>query len=41
VVTYFLWGLEGGKNRSTLFCALGTCILVSEIVYASTALLAS
>ena len=41
VVTYFLWGLEGGKNRSTLFCALGTCILVSEIVYASTALVAS
>jgi hypothetical protein len=41
VVTYFLWGLEGGKNRSTLFCALGTCILVSEIVYASTALIAS
>jgi len=41
VVTYFLWGLEGGKNRSTLFCALGTCILVSEIVYVSTALVAS
>ncbi|MBU0624059.1 MAG: hypothetical protein KJ672_04350 [Candidatus Thermoplasmatota archaeon] len=41
VVTYFLWGLEGGKNRSTLFCALGTCILVSEIVYVTTALVAS
>ncbi len=41
VVTYFLWGLEGGRNRSTLFSALGTCILVSEIVYVSTALVAS
>jgi len=41
VVTYFLWGLEGSKNRSTLFCALGTCILVSEIVFISTALVAS
>jgi hypothetical protein len=41
VVTYFLWGLEGRKNRSTLFYSLGTCILVSEIVYVSTALVAS
>jgi hypothetical protein len=41
VVTYFLWSLEGGKNRSTLSCALGTCILVSEIVYITTALVAS
>lgn len=41
VVTYFLWGLEGGRNRSTLLRALGTCILVSEMVYVSTALVAS
>jgi hypothetical protein len=41
VVTYFLWGLEGSNNRSTLLCALGTCILVSEMVYVSTALVAS
>ncbi len=41
VVTYFLWGLEGRRNRATLLRALGTCILVSEAVYASTALIAS
>jgi len=40
-VTYFLWGLEGKKDRATLMYSLGTCILASELVYTATALVAS
>jgi hypothetical protein len=40
-VTYFLWGLEGKKDRATLMYSLGTCILASELVYTATVLVAS
>ncbi len=41
VVFYFIWGIEGKRTAGALRSSLGTCVLVSEAVYASTAILAS
>jgi hypothetical protein len=41
VVTYFIWGIEGGRDDRALAWSLGMCVLVSELVYMATALAAS
>jgi hypothetical protein len=37
-VAYFVWGIEGKKDRRCLFRSLGACILVSCLVYSATAM---
>jgi hypothetical protein len=41
VVSYFVWGIEGAKDVRALMMNLGTCMLVSELVYAATAMVSS
>lgn len=41
VVVFFVWGIEGGKGRRQLAYSLGSCIVLSELIYSATALLAS
>jgi hypothetical protein len=41
VVSYFVWGIEGAKNGQALMWSIGSCILVSELVYIATATIAS
>jgi len=41
VVSYFVWGIEGGNDASRLMWSLGTCMMVSELVYIATATAAS
>lgn len=41
VVSYFVWGIEGRRGRGELMYSVGACILVSELIYAATATLAS
>ena len=41
VVGYFIWGIEGDRGRGHLMYSLGTCILLSESIFVSTALVAS
>ena len=38
VVSYFVWGIEGARDVRVLMMNLGTCILVSELVYIATAI---
>lgn len=39
VVCYFVWGIEGGLDPNGLARSTGTCLLVSQLVFVSTALL--
>jgi hypothetical protein len=41
VVSYFIWGIEGKRGRGKLMYSIGACVLISELIYASTATLAS
>jgi hypothetical protein len=41
VVFYFIWGIDGRRDAGALKSSVGSCMLISEAVYASTALLAS
>lgn len=41
VVGYFVWGIEGRRGRGRLMHSIGACILISELIYAATATLAS
>ncbi|OGS55918.1 MAG: hypothetical protein A3K60_03385 [Euryarchaeota archaeon RBG_19FT_COMBO_56_21] len=40
VVQYFIWGIEGTDSRALLAVSLGSCVLVSELLYVATALIA-
>ena len=39
VVAYFVWGIEGKRDRRELLRSLGACILVSGLVYSATAMI--
>jgi hypothetical protein len=41
VVSYFVWGIEGKRGRGELMYSIGACVLISELIYAATATLAS
>ncbi|HEX9906917.1 MAG TPA: hypothetical protein VGB78_00415 [Thermoplasmata archaeon] len=41
VVVYFVWGIEGKQSAAVLARSTGICILLSELVFATTAVLAS
>lgn len=41
VVCYFVWGIEGGWDRHGLARSIGACMLVSQLVFVSTALLST
>ena len=41
VVCYFVWGIEGGREPMWLARSAGACIMVSQLVFVSTALLAA
>ena len=41
VVCYFVWGIEGRSDRQELSRSIGMCMLVSQLVFVSTALLAA
>lgn len=41
VVQYFIWGIEGKRAKSHLAASVGACILVSELLFIATALIAS
>ena len=41
VVTYFVWGIGGGRSRGELMYSTGACLLVSEMIFAATATLAA
>ncbi|MDQ1371130.1 MAG: hypothetical protein QG582_44, partial [Candidatus Thermoplasmatota archaeon] len=41
VVCYFVWGIEGRSDRQELSRSIGMCMLVSQFVFVSTALLAA
>ncbi|MCU0858979.1 MAG: hypothetical protein MUE55_00075 [Thermoplasmata archaeon] len=40
-VTYFVWGIQGRPGTRALAYSAGACLLVSELVYTATAVLAS
>lgn len=40
-VTYFVWGIQGRPGHRALTHSAGACLLVSELVYTATAVLAS
>ncbi len=40
-VTYFVWGIQGRPGKKALARSAGACLLVSELVYTATAVLAS
>lgn len=41
IVGYFIWGIEGEGDSRELMHSLGTCLLVSELIYTATATVAS
>lgn len=41
IVSYFAWGIEGKGSRADLMCSVGICLLVSELIYCATAVIAS
>ncbi|GEM_PF-1414876 len=41
VVCYFVWGIEGKWDRMELARSVGACMLVSQLVFVSTAMVAS
>ncbi len=41
IVSYFVWGIEGMGARPVLLLQVGACVLVSELVFATTSFLAS
>jgi len=40
VVQYFIWGVEGRRTKESLAVSLGSCMLVSELIYVATAIIA-
>ena len=40
VVQYFIWGIEGRSSGESLAFSLGSCILVSELLFVATSLIA-
>jgi hypothetical protein len=40
IVQYFVWGIEGRSSSETLVLSLGSCVLVSEILFVATAIIA-
>jgi hypothetical protein len=41
IVSYFVWGIEGKGGRGGLLFQAGSCVLVSELVFVATSLVAS
>jgi len=41
VVCYFVWGIEGKWDRRELARSVGACMLVSQLVFVSTSMVAS
>lgn len=41
VVCYFVWGIEGRSDRRELSRSIGACMLVSQVVFVSTAVLST
>jgi F0F1-type ATP synthase assembly protein I len=41
IVSYFAWGIEGKGSRADLMRSVGICLLVSELIYCTTAVVAS
>ncbi|MEM2892485.1 MAG: hypothetical protein QXJ32_08320 [Thermoplasmata archaeon] len=41
IVVYFVWGVDGGRGIRSPVMYFGTCLAISELTYATTALLAS
>lgn len=41
VVCYFVWGIEGRSDRKELSRSIGACMLVSQLVFVSTAFLSA
>ncbi len=41
VVSYFVWGIGGGRSRGDLMYSIGACLLISELIYSATATMAS
>jgi len=41
IVSYFAWGIEGKGSRADLMRSVGSCLLVSELIYCATAVVAA
>lgn len=41
IVCYFVWGIEGKEGVTELMASVGSCVLVSELVFAATSFMAS
>jgi hypothetical protein len=40
-VSYFVWGIDGKHGHGALMYSIGSCVLVSELIYIATVVVAS